>query len=124
MKNALNWFEIPVTDFERAKKFYESVLACKLEEVVMGPMRMGFFPADESAVGGAIVQGEGYTPSADGTKVYLNADRILDEAIGRIEPSGGKVVMPKHLITEDIGHMALFIDSEGNLVALHAPMRK
>ena len=22
--NALNWFEIPVTDVERAKKFYES----------------------------------------------------------------------------------------------------
>lgn len=30
MKNAINWFEIPVKDFNRAKRFYEAVLQIEM----------------------------------------------------------------------------------------------
>lgn len=123
MKNAINWFEIPANDFDRAKKFYETVLACQTTLQEMGPMKMAFFPADQQGVSGAICTGNGNKPSQEGTLVYLNADGIMDEALERVTKAGGKVVVPKQLITEEYGHMAVIIDTEGNKVALHAPKR-
>jgi len=41
MANALNWFEIPVTDFARAKIFYEKVLGIVIDTMEMGPVTMG-----------------------------------------------------------------------------------
>ena len=72
MPHALNWFEIPVTDFTRAKAFYETVLGISIEPMAMGPTMMGMLSTDPEAVGGAIVQGEGGVPSQSGTMVYLN----------------------------------------------------
>lgn len=125
MANMINWFEIPVSDFERAKKFYETIFGIQLHEQVMGPLRMGFFPfeMDKPGVSGAICLGEGYVPTDHGVVIYLNADRIIDEVIGRISGAGGNVILPKQLVTEEIGHISLFIDSEGNKVGLHAPPR-
>jgi len=73
MKNALNWFEIPVTDFARAKKFYESILDIQIMEMPFPGGRYGMLPADmNGGVGGGLAQGEGFEPSAKGTLVYLN----------------------------------------------------
>ena len=123
MKNTINWFEIPVKDFERAKKFYSNILNFKIEESQMGPYRMGFLPYEQGTVSGAICLGEGYEPSANGTLVYLNANGIMDEVLGKIESAGGKIVMPRTNITPEIGDMAMFIDTEGNKIALHTPVR-
>ena len=123
MANAINWFEIPVVDFGRAKKFYNTIFGFEMQEQKMGGYMMGFFPADQSGVSGAICHGEGYKPSAEGTLIYLNADGRIDEVIDRIEKAGGKIVMPKSLVTDDIGYIAYFTDTEGNKVALHSPKR-
>ena len=123
MANAINWFEIPVMDFGRAKKFYNAIFGFEMQEQKMGDYLMGFFPGDQSGVSGAICHGEGYKPSAEGTLIYLNADGKIDDVIGRIEKAGGKMVMPKTLVTEDIGYIAYFTDTEGNKVALHSPKR-
>jgi len=123
MRNTINWFELPVVNFERAKKFYESIFKMEMSDNMMGPYRMGFFPADGQGVSGAIVHGDGYTPSDKGSMVYLNADGIIDEVLGRIPQAGGKVVVPRTPITPEIGDFAVFIDSEGNKVALHTPPR-
>ena len=122
MANALNWFEIPVTDFPRAKKFYETVLGSTIHEMQMGPSLMGFFPMgeDQSGVGGAIVHGDGSEPSDKGSLIYLNAGADLNDALGRIESAGGKVIVPKTMITEEYGFFALFLDTEGNKVGLHS----
>jgi Predicted enzyme related to lactoylglutathione lyase len=122
ISNVVNWFEIPVTDFERARKFYVAIYEKELQEMDMGPLRMGFLPMDtHTGIGGAICRGEGYVPSQNGTLVYLNAGTDLTNMLNRIEPAGGLVVLPKTLITEEIGYYAVFIDSEGNKVALHSP---
>jgi uncharacterized protein len=120
--NILNWFEISVNDIARAKKFYETIFSIEMQEMEMMGMKMAFFPGDDmrSKVGGGLVQGPMHKPSADGAKVYLNANDGMEGILAKIEPAGGKVTMPKTLITEDIGYMAWFIDSEGNGMALHS----
>ncbi len=121
--NSLNWFEIPAKDITRAKKFYESIFATKMEDIgeMMG-MKMVGFPSEmgNGKASGALVQSEMHKPSMDGAVVYLNANPNIQTVLDRIETAGGKVVMPKTQISPEIGNMAFFIDSEGNKVALHA----
>ncbi len=123
MKNAINWFEIPATDFERAKSFYEQVMAATFETMTMEDigMTMAFFPADwENSIGGGIAHGPGNEPSDKGSLIYLNGGDDLSTPLSRIEKAGGKVIVPKTSIGEN-GFMAQFIDTEGNRVALHSP---
>ena len=123
MKNAINWFEIPVTNFERAKKFYSMVIG---EQVIDHPMpddtmKYAILPYEMggASVGGALVQGEGFTPSAEGSTIYLNGGEDLKIPLSRVEMAGGTVLMDKTSIGEN-GFMAQFMDSEGNRVALHS----
>ncbi len=121
MTNTVNWFEIPATDFARAKKFYAAVLETEITDMPMDNMQYGVFPFDNTnpGAGGAIMQMEGVKPSQDGTTVYLNGGEDLTGALNRVEPAGGKIIMPKTSIGEN-GFMAQFIDTEGNKVALHS----
>lgn len=120
MINAINWFEIPVTDFERAKKFYETLFGEEVMEMPFPGGRYGMLPCDmENGVGGGIAQGDGFEPSDKGTIVYLNGGEDLSVPLSRIEKAGGKIVMPKTSIGQN-GFMAQFIDTEGNRVALHS----
>lgn len=121
MANAINWFEIPASDFNRAKKFYTSLFDTELHEQEMQGIKMAFFPAEGDDVGGSICTGEGYKPSADGTMPYLNGGKDLTSMLNRAEAAGGKVIMPKTKISDEIGHMAIFFDTEGNRIALHSP---
>lgn len=123
MANAINWFEIPVNDIERAKKFYSDVLGVEgLHQQEMMGIKMAFLPMDpnDRGVGGALCQGEGYAPSADGSVVYLNGGEDLSDKLERVESAGGKVVLPKTKISDEIGYYAMFNDSEGNKVAFHS----
>jgi predicted enzyme related to lactoylglutathione lyase len=120
LAHALNWFEIPAADFDRARRFYEAVLGITIEPMVMGQTTMGMLSSDPEAVGGAIVHGEGATPSQSGTTVYLNAGDDLAPMLARVAQAGGTVVVPKTEIGNDFGYFALFVDSEGNKVGLHS----
>lgn len=120
--NALNWFEIPVTDMQRAKKFYDKVFDVNIMLDNMMGMEMGFFPFEDGngKVSGALVKSDMHTPSMDGAVIYLNANPDIQKVVDRIESAGGKVVMPKTLINEQVGYMAFFTDTEGNKMGLHA----
>jgi uncharacterized protein len=118
--HALNWFEIPATNFARAKAFYEAVLGITIEPMTMGPTTMGFLSTDPNAVGGAIVQGDGATPSQQGTTVYLNSGDDLSPMLARVKGAGGSIAVPKTDIGNNFGFFAHFIDSEGNKVGLHS----
>jgi predicted enzyme related to lactoylglutathione lyase len=120
MANALNWFEIPVSDFRRAQSFYEAILGTQIERMDMGPTVMGMFPADQTSVGGAIVFDGSSQPSVNGTVVYLNAGADLAPVLGRVEAAGGRILVPKTEIGNDFGFFAHFLDSEGNKVGLHS----
>jgi len=121
--HAINWFEIPVSDFDRAKMFYETIFDYQMPENQMGPARMGFLLYDfqNGGRGGAIVHNPGfYSPSTNGTLVYLNCDPDLMEVLNKVIPAGGKMLQEKTLVAPNLGYWALIVDSEGNRVALHS----
>ena len=121
-KHAVSWFEIPVTDFQRAKQFYSTIFDYGMPEMEMGPNRMGFLLYDQSeGIGGAIVKGEeGYTPTKTGIKIYLNGGSDLNLILNRVENAGGTITLPKTLIGENFGYMGFFSDTEGNEIGLHS----
>lgn len=121
MANAINWFEIPAVNFDRAKQFYGAVFEAELHVQDIAGVKMAFLPADNKSVGGAVCSGEGYKPSMDGAKLYLNGGEDLSHPLSRVESAGGKVVLPKTKISDEIGYFAIFVDTEGNQVAFHSP---
>lgn len=119
-KDALDWFEIYVSDFKRAKGFYETILRTKLQDASMESCQMGMFPYDNaSGVGGSITKMDGMNPGPGGTIVYLCAEGDLDGIISRITGAGGKILRPRMSIGEH-GFIAIFSDTEGNVVGLHS----
>jgi len=120
MANVINWFEIPVADIQRATKFYSDVMDYELTQQEMMGFKMAFFPMEGEGIGGSLIQGEGYIPSMTGAVVYLNGGEDLSVYLNRVEAAGGKIVFPKTKISDEIGYMAFFIDSEGNRVAFHS----
>jgi len=121
--NVLNWFEIPVSDFNRAKKFYETIFDIQMQDMPMGDIEMSFFPYNPGSgkLSGAICKGEMYKPGSNGGPlIYFNGNPDLQAALSKVESAGGKVLMPKTEITPEIGYFAIFMDSEGNTVALHS----
>ena len=121
-ENNLNWFEISVNDINRAKKFYETIFDIKMDTQSMMGMEMAFFPSEpgNGKACGGLVQGPMHKPSADGAKIYLNGNPDLNNALSKVIAAGGKVTMPKTKISDEIGNMAFFTDTEGNTVALHS----
>ena len=121
--HAINWFEIPVSDFDRAKKFYQQIFDYEMPENTMDGARMGFLLYDFQNGGrcGAIVHNpKFYTPSENGSLIYLNCEPDLSVVLGRVENAGGTIIKPKSLVAENLGYWALIRDSEGNRVALHS----
>jgi hypothetical protein len=120
--NSLNWFEIPVTDMARAKHFYQVIFGIHMDEMEMMGMKMAGFPGElgSGKVSGALVQSENHIPSAEGAVIYFNANPDMSPVLERIEQMGVQVLMPKTVITPEIGYMGFFMDTEGNKVALHS----
>ncbi len=118
MKNTINWFEIPATDFDRPVQFYSTVFNVQPHnELVVSTQSANFSGDGEEWVNGAIVFGEHYAPSSTGSVVYLNADHQLDAILSRVEAAGGKILLPSTDI--GFGFIAHFLDTEGNRVGLH-----
>ncbi len=120
MANAINWFEIPASNYERAVKFYSTVLGAELQLFESNGTKMAFFPFEpQKSVGGAVTYGNGNEPSDKGSFIYLNGGEDLAVPLARVEKAGGKILMPKTSIGEN-GFMAVFKDTEGNRVAFHS----
>ncbi len=120
MQNLINWFEIPAKDFKRAVSFYKAILEVEVHEMEMFGTKMGLFPTDGKNVSGAIVQGDDYTPSTDGVLAYLNGGKDLQNVLNKIEKNSGKVIVPKTQISPEMGYFGMFIDTEGNKMAVHS----
>ncbi|MEN8929098.1 MAG: VOC family protein [Flavobacteriales bacterium] len=125
MKDAIAWFEIPVTDFARAQKFYAALTNTEIPAMKIpmpgGEADFGMLPYDreKDGVGGATVKMDRFEPSANGPLIYLSGGEDLAAQLANVEPAGGKIIVPKTDIGEN-GFMAQFIDTEGNRIALHS----
>jgi len=121
-RHAIDWFEIPVSDMDRAAAFYEALLATTIRRERIEPHALGVIKYDASAVGGCLIQGDDVpAPSTAGTLIYLNAGPSLDTVLARVEAAGGRITTPKVTLPGDMGCFAHITDSEGNRVGLHAP---
>lgn len=122
LSNAIGWFDIPVLDMQRAIAFYSTILEVELQRLTFpNGLEISVFPVEEGNVTGALSFYPGqYKPSKEGSLVYLNGNPDLQAILDKVESSGGKILMPKSLISEHWGYMALLEDTEGNRVALHS----
>jgi uncharacterized protein len=117
--HAINWFEIPCEDLDRATTFYETVLGAKMQrEHRSEPMAM--FNSEPTGTGGMLVKRGVRRPGRNGALVYLNCDGILDAVLSRVSKAGGLILMPKTEVPGGHGHFACMRDSEGNHIGLHS----
>jgi predicted enzyme related to lactoylglutathione lyase len=119
VKNMVTWFEIPAYNHYRSVAFYNYIFGIEMMTVELNGFAMGFFPA-ENGITGAIVTGNGCMPSEIGPLIYLNAGDDLNNVLFKVNEAGGRVVLEKTFLSETAGYFALFIDSEGNRLALHS----
>jgi uncharacterized protein len=121
MKSYISMFEIPATDISRAINFYQALLEIKIEKMDVEGMQMGILPYEGQMITGVIIKADGYKPSADGVTMYLNAGENLQVFLDKIENNGGKIIVPKTAHADESGYFAIFLDSEGNKLALNSP---
>jgi predicted enzyme related to lactoylglutathione lyase len=118
-QNAINWFEIPCADLDRATTFYETLLGAKMNRQNSDDP-MAIFPTDQTGTGGTLVKRAFQKPGATGPMVYLNCDGDLDDVLARVPKAGGLVLMPKTAVPGGYGHFACLRDTEGNHIGLHS----
>ena len=121
--DTLCWTDIPVTNLDRAIKFYSAVLGKEVRRLSEGRMEYGLLPHEEQNASGCLVVrgdsgGVDNRPSANGPLIYLSVESRLDEAVEAARKNGGKVLRARQKISEH-GFRAVIIDSEGNRIALH-----
>jgi len=124
LNNPVGWFEIHVSDMDRAKRFYEVVFQWPLERMTPSQghaiTQMYIFPVHATGTGsaGALVKGQELKSGDGGTVIYFSCANCASE-VGRVTAAGGKIVSPKMPIGE-YGFMALVHDTEGNTIGLHS----
>ena len=121
VRSALTWFEIPVLDFDRAVRFYETILDSPLRVEPFGNSRIAMFPYEQPGIGGCLDEGSFSRPcGSGGTVVYLDVSGRLDSTLMRVEDAGGRILANKTALPPGMGWFAQIADSEGNRIGLHA----
>ena len=128
MTNAISWFEIPAADINRAQTFYETIFGIQMVRMDFEKMQMRLFPLEDpmKGVGGTLVKTDGFHVSSatDGPLIYLNGNPDVQTVVDKVEAAGGKIMMPKTKISDEHGYMAVFLDTEGNRIAVHSVPEK
>ncbi len=119
MTKPLNWFEIPTSNIDQARDFYEAVFGVKMTTGQIGSATYAAFPYDrETATGGALIQDPAYQ-SGIGPLLYLNAGDTLDLMIQRALDCGAKLATPRTALPPGMGFFAHILDLDGNKIGLH-----
>src|SRR5487761_2730975 len=119
IRSAISWFEIPVTDFDRAVRFYEAIFETTLQAHAFGTGRGAVFPYERPG-GGCLDEGSASKPGTSGIVIYLDATDRLDRTLDLAARSGGRVELPRTELPNEMGYIAHFLDSEGNRIGLHS----
>lgn len=120
-RNFVGWFEIPVNDIHRASSFYEAVFDTTLTQMDLGKVKMASFQFVNGGygAGGSLMQNEEhYTPSPNGVVIYFGT-KDINKNLDAVRKNGGEVIQEKKAIGPDQGFNAVFLDTEGNRIALH-----
>lgn len=130
MNKIFSYVAIPCTDFDRAFKFYLDITGGLIQKNPNVPFPMAYFTDKDYNYVGHLFQlaqmklADGSAvdlkPSADGAIIYMEMAKDLNETLAKIKNAGGRILMPKTLIAPGKGYWALFLDTEGNKLALHS----
>jgi uncharacterized protein len=121
MTNPIAYFEIPVTDMDRAIRFYNAVFGYDFERQKLDGYDMALFPFADGSPGasGALAKGDVYVPAKTGPIIYFNV-KSIDETIRRARAISATVLYEKKSVGA-FGFVAEIEDSEGNRIALNEP---
>jgi len=133
MDNLIVWADIPVTDLDRAMKFYGAVLQRPF--VTMPGMESVALPAPDQPPGEGAPDGgapdgpmpvafdllktDNMKPSMDGCQIYLNAEEDPEGMLQRAAEAGGEILSPLQDMGEMVGWIGFFKDTEGNRIGVH-----
>ena len=120
-KHPVFYFEIPVTNMNRAVTFYEELMELKLDRQVVDGYEMALFPFTDGAPGatGALAKGDVYKPSKDGAIIYFQV-RDIKSTVEKAQKLGRPILYPVKDVGE-AGFVAEIEDTEGNRLALNQP---
>jgi hypothetical protein len=116
MAHAVVWFDVPVTDLDRAARFYSGVLGRSIKHEFPD---VAVLAHGDGEVAGCLVRKPGHLPVDGGPLLYFSVSGRLDEAVRLVPELGGKVIERAHPIGP-FGFRAIVLDSEGNRIALHS----
>jgi uncharacterized protein len=120
MNKVFSYVAIPAADFTRAFTFYDAVTRGSIHTNPDTPFPMAYFVDAENNNVGHLFELDAFRPSVNGTIVYMQLDKDLNDTLTRVTAAGGKIIMPKTLIAPGKGYWAMFLDTEGNKLALHS----
>ena len=114
-------FEIPADNTERAKKFYEKVFGWKITSmpemnyfsVITTPIDKKRMPKERGALNGGMMKRSLMVKNP----VVTISVKSIDTALKKLAKAGGKVTAKKMSIGE-MGYIAYFKDTEGNVIGL------
>jgi len=125
MPNPIVHFEIPADDVARAQTFYQSVFGWKIKQMPM--------PAGGIEYYGVTTRNEGQ-PGINGGLMKRNmpgqpfanyvAVKSIDEFLAKVTASGGSVILPRQEIAPGMGSIAVFKDTEENMMGLYQPSKQ
>ena len=123
MANTIVWADIPVTDMDRARKFYSAVLQADIDLMEGANGDVALLPGDPMSgdVSGDLARGENQKPGLGGCTIYLDSKGDPEGMIERAVAAGGKVLMPVTSMGDMVGFIGFFQDSEGNRIGVHKP---
>lgn len=119
MQNIGVWFDIPVANLDRAKKFYTEVFGMAFLDMDHQHAKVAMFPYERGVVSGLLIEYPDYTPSEISPVIYLNGGKDLSIILSKVKKAGGEILSDKTSIKE-YGFTAYFKDTEGNKIGLHS----
>lgn len=128
MNNELVYFQLPADDVQRAQEFYRNTFGWGVNEVALNKDEQSdeigdsYYQITQSPksdetpkITGGIVQ------RSDTSRVATNYIRVesIDDTLSKVKNNGGVVVMNKTKVSSEHGWIALFEDTEHNIIGLH-----
>lgn len=121
-KHLCTWFDITVTDMDKAAAFYQKVLQRELKVQNQNGLTVAVFDhKSHDDVGGSLVLDSKHqaATTTSGPLLYFSVEGRLDHAIAEVPKCGGKVMSTVEEIVP-WGFRCVVTDCCGNRIALHS----
>ena len=123
-------FELPADNVERAKKFYKETFDWQMQDmpemnyIILRTVDIDekMMPKESGAINGGMFKRGDTNNMINGPTLSVGVDDI-DSAIKKIKNAGGLILKDK-MPVGDMGFMAYFKDTEGNILSVWQTAKK